>query len=140
MEPSEVRSRVMDDHAELRRLLDEVEVMAIRFEQGHAEVAGSLREKGKHLYERLAQHLDLEDRILAPALRAVNPSGRQADRLAHEHREQRELLAYLLGRLEKTSMPTTLVARELRNFVGYVRFDMVHEENVLLPTLEGVSP
>ena len=131
MKPTQVRSRVLDDHARLRWRLDEIESLAQRFEAGDAEGDPTLRKRGLALYESFAEHLDLEDRLLAPALRAAGAPER-ALRLAHEHREQRELLGYLLGRLKKQGQPTTLVARELRNFVEYVRFDMTHEEETML--------
>ena len=139
MDPSQIRARILDDHAELRRMLDEVEVLAIQYEQGNARVAEWLREQGKQLYDRMSEHLDLEDRVLVPALQAADPSANRGKRLASEHQEQRELLAYLLNRLGEGSMPTVLVARELRSFVGYIRYDMVHEENVLLAELAAAG-
>lgn len=114
-------------------MLRDVEEMVDRFQEGDAGGARSLRERGLGLYERLAAHLELEDSVLAPALRASGAAGeRAAERLAHEHREQRELLKYLLERLREQTRPTVLVARELRSFIDYVRMDMEHEESTLL--------
>jgi hemerythrin-like domain-containing protein len=132
MDAQEVRSRVLSEHAELRGMLDALEPLVARFEAGE-DVAAALRERASKLYATFAAHMDCEERLLAPALRDAGPAGERAARhLDHEHREQRELLSYLLGRLEQHSRPTILVARELDNFIGYLRHDMAHEESGLL--------
>ncbi len=114
-------------------MLDEIETLAERFEVADLEVGGRLRDRGRLLYERLTEHIDHEDAVLAPALRARGPSGRSsAERLAHEHCEQRELLKYLLGRLGEQRNPTLLIARELANFAEFVRLDMAQEEETML--------
>ena len=133
MKPSEVRQRILDEHVQIRAMLDGIEDLAVAFEGGNAGVAADLLERGRALYEALIAHLDHEDAQLAPALRESGDEGRRcAANLAHEHREQRELLHYLLGRLSDQKRPTLLVARELKNFTGYVRGDMEHEEQTML--------
>lgn len=133
MRAEEIRRKVLDDHTELRGMLDQIRPLVDRFEKGDTDVGSELRERALALYARFESHLELEDRFLAPALRAGGPAGnRHADHLAHEHQEQRELLSYLLGRLEQYTRPTLLVARELRNFSEYLRLDMQHEEETLL--------
>lgn len=133
MKPSEVRRLVLEDHDLLRRLLDEIDTLAIQFEQGSEQVGGRLRTRGQRLYEKLGEHLELEDRLLVPALRAVGREGKErAERLSREHLEQGELLKYLMGRLGQGSMPTLLIARELRNFVALMRYEMIEEEDTML--------
>jgi hemerythrin-like domain-containing protein len=128
-----VRRTVLEEHEELRRLLDEIEPLVARFEKGDEAAGSPLRERALGLYDRFSAHLELEDRILAPALREAGRQGeRHAEHLAHEHREQRELLRYLLGRLTAQPRPTLLVARELSSFAEYLRLDMRHEEETLL--------
>lgn len=134
-----VRQLVLDEHALLRPMLDEIERLADRFEQGDESVGRPLRQLGFDFYKRFSGHLELEEQQLSARLRRLGDRGRRlADRLDHEHREQRELLSYLLGRLGDSTTPTLLVARELRNFVAYVRLDMQHEEQDLL-TPEALS-
>jgi hypothetical protein len=114
-------------------MLDHLADLAARFESGGAPLGAELRARGLELIEVFAAHLRLEDAELAPALRALGSHGsRQANRLEHEHREQRALLEFLLSRLEQDRNPSLVVARELRNFVEYVRLDMSHEEDTLL--------
>lgn len=129
----DVRRRVLGQHAALREQLAEIEALAKRFEAGDAEVGAALRERALALYGEFGAHLEDEEVALGPALRTAGGEGpRLARRLAGEHEEQRELLHYLLGRLENTKTPTVLIARELQNFVAYVRQDMEYEERVLL--------
>jgi hemerythrin-like domain-containing protein len=133
VESSEIRERVCADHSTLRVMLDEIEQLSQRFERGDDGVGDSLREHGVALYQCFAAHLAMEDAILVPALRDSGVEGeRAATRLGHEHHEQRELIGYLLGRLDKQRAPTLLVARELRNFAEYLRLDMEHEETNVL--------
>lgn len=133
MEPGEARTRVLSEHARLRELLDDLVARIERFESGNREVGGELRSRGIAFFEVFAAHITLEDSILAPALEALGEEGKhRAERLAHEHREQRELLKYLLARLENDERPSLVIARELRSFVDYVRQDMAHEEETIL--------
>jgi hemerythrin-like domain-containing protein len=130
---ADIRRSILEEHEQLRRLLGELEPVLEAFEAEESGVGRMLRERGLELYERLARHLDSEQDLVTPALRASGPDGqRRADRLAHEHREQRELLRYLMSRLEPDDPPTLLVARELRNFIAYLRMDMAHEEETML--------
>lgn len=133
MKPSEVRRRVLKDHARIRGLLDEVEALTRRFRGSEPDVRDELREKGIELHDALCEHLDMEDVILARALREADGWGEErAERLADEHREQRELFAYILSRLRDGARPTILLARELQNFVDILRVDMQHEEETEL--------
>jgi hemerythrin-like domain-containing protein len=128
----EIRERVQADHQILRSMLDDIEEYSQRFERGEF-VGETLREQGLALYECFSAHLELEETILAPALRLAGAAGeRIAARLKHEHHEQRELIRYLLGRIDRDSAPTLLVARELRHFAEYLRFDMQYEESTML--------
>jgi hemerythrin-like domain-containing protein len=133
MEAAVVRSRILEQHAELRGMLDEIKDLTDRFEAEGETVGEALRERGLALYARFEEHLGFEDRFLAPALRVAHARGVEAaNRLANEHGEQRELLRYLLDRLKHQRQPTLLVVRELRSFSEYVREDMAHEEEKLL--------
>jgi iron-sulfur cluster repair protein YtfE (RIC family) len=129
MDPKAVRDRILHDHGRLREQLDAIESLAERFEKLGAEVGAELSELGIALCEVFASHLSFEDAQLAPILRAIPGKGDAlADRLAREHREQRELLHYLVGRLQQESRPTTLITRELTSLCEYLRQDMEHEE------------
>lgn len=136
MSGSEVRREILVQHAELRKMLSEVEELAQRFEEADGEdpeLAQALHEQGLALYEKFGRHLDREQELLSPALQAAGDRGeRLLNRLHHEHHEQRELLKFLLGRLRQYPRPTIVIARELQNFGGFLRFEMTHEEESLL--------
>jgi len=129
-----VRERILREHAELRTRLGEIDALLSDSERNAEAVVTRLRERGLALYRRLREHIDLEDRILAPALRAGGCDER-ADDLEREHAEQRELLAFLVGRLGEQQRPAILTVRELRGFVDYLSEDMANEEAVLLSGL-----
>lgn len=133
MDSHQVRRKILDDHAMLRARLDEIDELAARFEKGGAEVGRELRELGIALFETFASHLAFEDAQLVPRLHELPEKGPDlAGRLSREHCEQRELLRYLIDRLQEETRPTTLVARELVGFSVYLRDDMAHEESSLL--------
>ena len=133
MDNDEARTRVLSEHARLRELLDALIGRIDRFEAGEREVGTELRALGVAFFEVFAAHITLEDAALVPALRALSDEGKNlAERLTHEHQEQRELLQYLLARLEHDARPSAVIARELRGFANYVRQDMLHEEETIL--------
>jgi iron-sulfur cluster repair protein YtfE (RIC family) len=131
-----IRREILAQHAELRQLLHAVEDVAKRFEEVSGEdpeLGKTLQERGLALYDTFGRHLDREQELLTPALQALGAEGeRLLNRLEHEHHEQRELLKFLLGRLRQYPHPTIVIARELQNFGGFLRFEMNHEEEALL--------
>jgi iron-sulfur cluster repair protein YtfE (RIC family) len=132
---NEIRSDIVGQHATLEELLVKIETLAERFEQADdsSDVGTELRERGMALYQKFGAHLDSEQALLEPALQKAGPDGEKlAHRLRNEHREQRELLKYLIVRLERHPEPTILIARELQNFAGFLRFEMAYEEETLL--------
>ena len=136
MRASRVRERILSDHEYLRGLLDEVDQQAFRVAKGAEEGVGMLRALGLQVLRRFSEHLALEDRFLAPALRRAGPAGRErAERLDVDHREQRELLNYLLEKVRDPSRPAAVLAAEWRSLVELLLDDMAQEE---LTILEGV--
>lgn len=85
------------------------------------------------LLKSLLEHIQFEDLLLVPALRAAD-SWRQerVDRLERDHREQREMLEYTLAGLEDQSRPAVVLARTLLDLVVLIRDDMDDEETNLL--------
>lgn len=133
MRASGVRRRILEDHAQLRGLLEEVDREAYRVARGAEEGAGALRALGLRLLGDFGEHLALEDRLLAPALRRAGPAGRErAERLDADHREQRELLDYLLDKVRDPSRPAAVLAAEWRSFVELLLDDMAQEELTIL--------
>lgn len=143
MRASRVRERIVRDHEYLRGLLDELDQQAFRVANGAESEVGTLRALGLQLLGRFSEHLALEDRFLAPALRRAGPDGRErAQRLDADHREQRELLEYLLGKVRDASRPAAVLAAEWRSFVELLLDDMAQEELTVLERapLDGFAP
>lgn len=127
----EVRLQILEEHRALRETLAVVEGLCGRLEGGDLEAASLLRDFSRTLYHRFAAHLVLEDHVLLPAIRDI-AGDESAEQLQVEHREQRELLGYLLGRLAHPGRPALLLARELQQFAALLQEDMRHEEETLL--------
>jgi hemerythrin-like domain-containing protein len=130
-----IRSAILAEHDEMRKLLGRVEALARDFERASEDDSGlgaQLHEHGVALYERFGAHLDHEQSLLEPVFARRGARGElMARRLAAEHHEQRELLRYLLKRLS-SQPPTLLIARELQHFADFLRFEMREEEERLL--------
>jgi iron-sulfur cluster repair protein YtfE (RIC family) len=133
MRPSEVRRTVLGEHAKLRGLLAEVQSLVSLVARGHRDAEDLLRERGRALHDFFCGHLDLEDRILVPALRQSDGWGEERARLvSEEHREQREIMSYILERLTDPQRPGILVARDLASLADRLAADMMHEEDAML--------
>ncbi len=133
MRPSEVRRRILEEHARLRGLLSEVESLVELLRQGHEEMEPSLRERGTELHDFFLRHLELEDVILVTALREADGWGdERAGLIACEHREQRELMSQIHARLIDGGCPGQTLARELGELSVRIREDMCEEERVML--------
>jgi hemerythrin-like domain-containing protein len=135
--PSEVRLKVLNEHRHLRVLLSELQTLSRRVATADREAETLLRERGAALHDFFCQHLDLEDRILFPALRAAGPRGEeQARRMEGEHREQRELMEYILRKILDGARPPLLLARDLGDLAERLHRDICEEEDLMLG--EGV--
>lgn len=129
MQPSQIRRRILEDHARLRERFSELDEVARRILEGEAELAPRLRSLAEGVREEFLAHLDLEDAILVPALREVDAWGpERAEKLATEHREQRALLQRLLRGLADLDRPLEELALDLRRLVADLMVDMAHEE------------
>jgi len=133
MRPSAVRERVLSDHQELRRRLDRIERLAREGLAGPAPAGGDLRGEAEALLDRLAIHMGWEDLYLVPVLRETDAWGdARIARFDREHREQRELLEYVLRQLHDAARPERLVAGTVLDLVVLLREDMDDEESAFL--------
>ncbi len=133
MKPREIRKHILTDHAFLRGMLDELDQSAFRVLKGHEDEISALRESGLSFHLRFAEHLAFEDRFLAPALRAAGLAGiEHSRRLADDHREQREVLSYILSGLRDLNRPAPVIADELRSLVELILDDMALEEMTII--------
>lgn len=134
LKPSEVRERIRGEHQVLKELLRKVEGLASRTLEGDEDAAAELGYASRRTYQLLLRHVDLEDRLLVPALREGGARGRRlADRLEEEHGKQRaelrEALSALDARAEGNPAP---LAQRMLGLVEAVRNDIAHEEKDVL--------
>ena len=92
MEPSDVRKRVLRDHAALRTTLDQLELLAREVLDGAPGLRGRLRDLGETLLESLERHMVWEDEHLAPVLRESDAWGKEREELLRrdQHKQQRD--------------------------------------------------
>ncbi len=133
MRPSEIRERVLHDHTELHERLDRLEELARAAAAARSRKRTGLREEAESFLDRLAIHMSWEDRYLVPVLREADSWGDvRVERFDEEHREQRELLEYILRELHDGSKPESVVASNVIDFVALLRADMDDEESAFL--------
>ena len=133
MRPREIRQHILADHAFLRRTLDELDQQAFRVLRGREDELSALRAAALSFHSKFTEHLAFEDRYLAPALREVGLEGiEHSKHLAGDHREQRELLSYILSGLGDQSRPAPVVAGELRSLIELILDDMALEEMTII--------
>jgi iron-sulfur cluster repair protein YtfE (RIC family) len=133
MRPEQVRLRILADHARLRVLFTELDDVARQVLLGVAGRAFRLRVLAEALREQFLEHLALEDRVLHPVLREIDPWGpERARQLDEEHRSQRERMRRLLAELTDARRAPEELARDVRGLVSDLLLDMLHEERTLL--------
>ncbi len=131
--PSEVRSRIRSDHAELRKVFDEVTALATKVKAGETRLQGRLRERCREVYGTLLRHMELEDAILAPALRETDSFGPvREQQLRDEHAQQRGVLARALSELDNSEKGAAALAQSVVDLMESIRQDMEHEDADLL--------
>jgi hypothetical protein len=139
MYPSQVRTKILHEHTALRRRLHELEVAvdAMRDRAQATRVAAIARE----LLTAVVAHTQLEDAILAPALRDIDAWGTIRAEVLLEHHEQQR--AQLRALIESYAIDDDCerLARVTLEWVRDVRTDMIHEEsNVLSAALLRDDP
>lgn len=133
MEPSDVRERVLRDHAALRTTLDQLEPLAREVLDGAPGLRERLRDLGEKLLDALEDHMAWEDEHLAPVLRQADTWGQEREELLRrDHAEQRQVLRYVLEKIRDAERPIALIARNLLDFSAMLRSEMTHEEETLL--------
>jgi iron-sulfur cluster repair protein YtfE (RIC family) len=141
--PSKVRDRILEDHRALRPVLDRLEALARGLLQGRESVSDELLEQARVLDERMLEHMELEERILVPALREADAWGpERVERFTLEHERQREIMVAI--RTAAAERPRVEFALIAWGFVCMLRDDMTEEERMslnqrILPD-EPVSP
>jgi hemerythrin-like domain-containing protein len=147
--PSAVRCRILSDHEVLRGALDVIEALAREVLQGGSSVGPELHKRTRELEQRLHTHMELEERILVPALHEADAWGRErVERLQEEHARQRQIMDVLRSWHPWSDRSTVELALIVWGFARLLREDMASEERVSLaedvlrddPIRTGVEP
>ncbi len=131
--PSELRRRVLEDHARLRPGLRELRAAAEWARTGDPERRDTLRREAADFAIRFFRHLEMEEQELVPVLRRIDAWGdERARRVIEEHVEQRGALVDLLAELDDPSLSLERSARRVLEVVAAIEADMIHEEETVL--------
>lgn len=129
--PSVVRERVLEEHVALRGMLATITSLSERVLDTDNALDEELPLHAREVYRALIRHLDLEDLILAPALRSADAWGEvRADALLTEHRLQRNQFRAAFA--DQQGGGTVKLAARLLKLVPAILKDMAHEEKELL--------
>jgi iron-sulfur cluster repair protein YtfE (RIC family) len=137
--PAQVRSLILTEHASIRRLLRRVELIARRIITAPIPRESDLRaayEAAHALCATMATHFEHEEKLLAPALEALDAWGKiRADQMRADHAEQGLVLESYLSALERLSGSEhtgKVVAALIQKLVDSLRSDMRAEEEGVL--------
>jgi iron-sulfur cluster repair protein YtfE (RIC family) len=130
--PSAVRERILGEHVRLREQLGKLQVLAAWLRDDPAPLL-AVQRVSRRLLAELDAHIQLEDTVLAPALRDVDAWGpiRERELLTH-HVEQRNLLHQLLADYDTCSGDCPRVAELTLSWISDVVTDMDHEERSII--------
>ena len=130
MEPSEVRARVLAEHAELREMLANVGLMVEQLDQGRLPDSDDLFGLAKKIRELLEEHMATEERWLVPSLLQTDWGEIRANRILEEHATQRIALERLEGFEEERN--ARKLGRELMAISALLIEEMQQEETECL--------
>ena len=129
--PSDVRTRILAEHAVLRTLYGAIEAHARAVLEDEDDAAGPLREHCRELCNTLLRHIELENTVLAPALHDIDAFGPvRADQLRAEHERQCSALTTMLVSIDERR--DRELADEVLRLLDELRTDMAYEEGTLL--------
>jgi iron-sulfur cluster repair protein YtfE (RIC family) len=129
--PSEIRRTLLDEHARLRRLLDELEDLAQREAQGE-ELGRRVPALAGQLARAVEAHNAAEEQVLEPLLRTVDAWGTQRieDMLVEHVKEHAEIVAALDAAGRAATHPE--FARAFPRLAESLRAHMDREERTFL--------
>ena len=126
--PSEIRERILDQHRQLRALLDALAEDVARLKAGEDVALQDLKSRASALHESLCRHIDEEEELLLPELEQADGFGpARVAALRAEHAEQRAVLGRVTESIRQSTDAGTLVAR-IEALIARIRSDMEEEE------------
>ena len=124
---SQVRSLILDEHAVLRDILEEIEQALGEMTRRVPGSVGRLRASLRTFRDAFLRHLLHEETVLRPLLTDIDAWGpARVESMDEEHRGQRAALAEL-SRLE-IAEDLDLTVKHIEDFIQRLRADMDGEE------------
>jgi CBS-domain-containing membrane protein len=139
MDGDEIRAVLLAEHAHVRMLLRRTQAAAsvVRFSTPSDHSLEKLHDAARHLVLGIRAHLQLENRVLAPALalRAHDGAALVA-RMVTEHRRQLQEVEALVRALGQRDQPVDTLPQRLDEIVTRFEADLTRDEGLLL----GLAP
>lgn len=131
--PSAVRKRVLASHGRLRHRMHAMIHRCDELRAGQRGALQSLRDEGQALMDELLEHLELEERELAPVLRETPGFGEiRVEELVAHQRDQRHDVIQLVRELERGSDDPNDLASRVTRLIDELRRDLVFQDRELL--------
>ena len=125
---SQVRSLILDEHAILRDVLEEIEQALGELTRRVPGSLGRLRATLRTFHDAFLRHLQHEETVLRPILIDVDAWGpARVESMDEEHRSQRTALAELSRLALDADMDCTV--QQIEAFICRIRADMEGEEH-----------
>lgn len=125
---SQVRSLMLDEHAVLRDILEEIEAGLGEMTRRVPGSIGRLRASLRTFQDAFARHLHHEETVLRPLLADVDAWGpARVESMDEEHRSQRVALAQLSCLALEADVDCTV--QQIEAFIRRIRSDMDGEEH-----------
>ena len=125
---SQVRSLILDEHAILRNILEEIEEALGEMTRRVPGCIGRLRASLRTFQNAFLRHLQHEETVLRPLLADVDAWGpARVESMDEEHRSQRGALAQLSRLALDMDMDSTV--QQIEAFIRRIRADMDGEEH-----------
>ena len=132
MRPSEVRSRILRDHAALIERLSALQRAADEATHQDGDACARTREFARGVVEELADHLDIEEHLLVPLLRDMDAWGTIRANELYQHHEQQWRGLKRLHEGAMRPVPPMELATHISVVIRRLRQDMEQEEIDLL--------
>lgn len=137
MQVCEIAVIVTHSHCELRRMLDRLDVLITEIgSNGHTE--GRFYGHCENVKRALLAHMEIEEALIVPLLRALPDCGKaEADSLIQHHEAQRRWLSCALDGEKDLTDAETL--RAVQALAHVLRVDMDHEEAALVRLVQSAK-
>lgn len=133
MQPSQVREKILLDHAVIRTSIENLNALIAQVRSGDEGAGEHLTRDGCTFLEFLVTHIERENRVLVPAIREIDAWGEvRAEQLLKEHTEQTAEARSLIEALADAFTRPPLAADQLESFLAELEADMAMEERVVL--------